>query len=284
MCINCLPSRVGGCQNLDVPAIPSAPCPVPGPPPSSSISLPDPPSAASISVPNPPPQPIYHVYAPSPPTPPLQRLPSWDSIFALRCSTLQHVPKGARDVWADLITGVFSAIVDNPSNSDNWRKLFLLPRCVLANGDRLGWRELLTIVRRRIRRWQSGAIVALWGEAVASVSAKSHRGSRGRREMKPEALQASNVRRAKLATQAGQYRKGIQALTSEGLSPASGSSRGNVDQTSSISSPSTPFNHTSTTYFRPSPLCVPGPSVLPFQLRSWSLSQPSEGSYPLSDC
>ena len=79
-------------------------------------------------------------------------------------------------------------------------------------------------MRRRIRRWQSGDIVALWGEAVASVSAKSHRGSRGRREMKPEALQASNVRRAKLATQAGQYRKGIQVLTSEGLSPASESS------------------------------------------------------------
>ena len=208
---------MGGCQNLDVPALPSAPCPVPDPPPSSSISLPDPPSAASISVPNPPPQPIDHVYAPSPPTPPLQRLPSWDSIFALRCSTLQHV----RDVWADLITGVFSAIVDNPSNSDNcYQDVSANP----SNGDTLGWRELLTIVRRRIRRWQSGDIVALWGEAVASVSAKSHRGSRGRREMKPEALQASNVRRAKLATQAGQYRKGIQALTSEGLSPASESS------------------------------------------------------------
>ena len=205
---------MGGCQNLDVPALPSAP------PPSSSISLPNPPSAASISVPNPPPQPIDHVYAPSPPTPPLQRLPSWDSIFALRCSTLQHV----RDVWADLITGVFSAIVDNPSNSDNCSFSYQDVSANPSNGDTLGWRELLTIVRRRIRRWQSGDIVALWGEAVASVSAKSHRGSRGRREMKPEALQASNVRRAKLATQAGQYRKGIQALTSEGLSPASESS------------------------------------------------------------
>ena len=28
VCINCLPSRVGGCQNLDVPALPSAPSPV----------------------------------------------------------------------------------------------------------------------------------------------------------------------------------------------------------------------------------------------------------------
>ena len=42
--------------------------------------------------------------------------------------------------------------------------------------------------------------------------------------MKLEALQASNVRRAKLATQAGQYRKGLWALTSEGLASASESS------------------------------------------------------------
>ena len=42
-----------------------------------------------------------------------------------------------------------------------------------------------------------------------------------RRETSPESLQAINIRRAKLATQAGQYRKGIQALTSEGLAPTS---------------------------------------------------------------
>ena len=131
------------------------------PPPSASIPVPDSPPAASIPMPDPLPQLIDHVSAPPPSTPSPQRLPSWDSIFALRCSTLQHVPKGARDDWADLITGVFSAIVDNLSNSDNWHKLFLLPRCVIANpsnGDRLGWRELLNIVRRHIRRWQSGDI------------------------------------------------------------------------------------------------------------------------------
>ena len=41
------------------------------------------------------------------------------------------------------------------------------------------------------------------------------------RETSPESLQAINIRRAKLATQAGQYRKGIEALTSEGLAPTS---------------------------------------------------------------
>ena len=61
-----------------------------------------------------------------------------------------------------------------------------------------------------VKRLQSVDIVDLWEEAVASLSTKSQRGSRGsrcRREMKPEALQASNVRCAKLATQAGQYRR-----------------------------------------------------------------------------
>ena len=70
-------------------------------------------------------------------------------------------------------------------------------------------------MRRRIRRWQSGDIVDLWG---ASISSKPATGSRGRREIKQEALQASNIRHA---AQADQYRKGIQALTSEGLAPAS---------------------------------------------------------------
>ena len=165
---------------------------------------------------------------PTPPdsSPPLQRLPSWNSIVALHSNTLQHVPKGARNAWADLISNIFSAINANPSNPDNWLKLFLLPRCVLANprnGDRLGWRALQEIVRQRIRKWQRGEILDLWEEAVASANIKLHPGPRGKARgggKKPKALQEINVKRAKLAVQAGQYRKGIQALTPEGLAPA----------------------------------------------------------------
>ena len=54
----------------------------------------------------------------------------------------------------------------------------------------------------------------------ASANIKPHPGPRGKaREggKKPKALQEINVKRA---IQAGQYRKGIQALTSEGLAPA----------------------------------------------------------------
>ena len=265
VCINCFPNCVGGCHNLGVSASSpthspmsdppsSASLPIPSyppiPPPSTSFPIEPAPSSASLPIhfsPSIPPpstsltisalqspacssepahQPLDQASASSPPSL-SQHLPSWDSIVALRCSTLHHVPKGARDDWADLLTGTLSTIVENPSNVDKWGKLFLWPRCVLTNpsrGDRLGWRELLTIVRQRIRRWHSGDVVGLWEEAVASVSAKPNRGSRSRRETKAEALQASNVRRAKLATQAGRYRKAIQALTSEGLAPPSESS------------------------------------------------------------
>ena len=161
-------------------------------------------------------------------------LPSWDSVFSLRSSTLQHVPKGVRNAWASLVSSVFSAINHNPLVLDNWRKLFLLPRCILANplngdGDRLGWRKLQGIVNLRIRKWQRGEILNLWEEFVSSTTSIRHRrgnGSKGVKGSSPESLRAINVRRSKLVSRAGQYRKGIQALTSEGLAPTSESTLG----------------------------------------------------------
>ena len=223
VCTSCLPSRTGGCHNLAVPTCPPAPA-VPNPafaspttpapttlaPPSGQL----PPSGQSVAPPS--------GRAVAPPT-----LPPWDSVFSLRSSTLQHVLKGVRNAWAGLVSSVFSAINHNPLVLDNWRKLFLLPRCILANppnGDRLGWRKLQGIVNLRIRKWQRGEILNLWEEFVSSTTSIRHRrgnGSKGVKGSSPESLRAINVRRSKLATRAGQYRKGIQALTSEGLAPTS---------------------------------------------------------------
>ena len=187
VCTNCLPSRAGGCQNLDAPAPPTAPVPasVPLPPApilvsASSSCMSDPTS----TLPSPTSSPASTQSRSSPPP---EHLPSWSSIFALRSFTLQHIPKGARDAWAEVVHSVFSAINLNPADSANWRKLFLLPRCVLtipSNGDRLGWRELLDLVRRRIRKWQRGDILVLWEEAVASVNVKRRPGSRGKKRGK----------------------------------------------------------------------------------------------------
>ena len=97
----------------------------------------------------------------------------------------------------------------------------MLPRCVLsspANGDRLRWREILQLVRGRIRRWKSGDVMGLWSDHLANevIRAKRHRGRKS-----PDTVRSSNVRRAKRAIEAGQFRKAIQALTSDGLATPS---------------------------------------------------------------
>ena len=54
---------------------------------------------------------------------------------------------------------------------------------------------------------------------AAENTNQHHRGPK--KPLHPDVLRSSNVRRAKRAIEAGQYRKGIQALTSDGLAPAS---------------------------------------------------------------
>ena len=73
-------------------------------------------------------------------------LPTLDSILRVRLSTLQHVPKGARDAWAGLIAEQCSSIGQDPSNPHAWWKFFMLPRCILANPTR-GERTQLRITQ-----------------------------------------------------------------------------------------------------------------------------------------
>ena len=154
----------------------------------------------------------------SPPTVCLE-LPSLTNIFQAPCPTLKHVPKGVRDRWARVFKDCLSAVCDAPADLSRWSKLFMLAKCVLASpatGHRLHWREILALVRSRIDRWLAGDLVALWLEAVAGGKslAKRVQSSSG-------SQQSSNIRRAKLAVQDGQYSKAIKALTSDGLATPS---------------------------------------------------------------
>ena len=151
-------------------------------------------------------------------------LPDWCSIFSHYSPVIHHVPKGARNAWARLVFDTFSAINEDFSNPDPWCRLFMLPRCVLsnpANGNRLRWRELLNIVRSRIKRWQSNEVLDLWSDFLTGKGKINHQNRVPKKLSHPDRLRASNARRAKRAVEAGQYRKAIQALTSEGLAPAS---------------------------------------------------------------
>ena len=133
----------------------------------------------------------------------------WSSIFTTHFPTFQHIPKGARNAWAILVDNVFTSINKNFSDSESWRKLFMLPHCILSNpvnGHRLHWDEIL---KSRIDRWQSGDIDRLWSDYLDTV--------RSLKGPKSVSTISTNVRRAKRATEAGQYSKAIQALTSDGL-------------------------------------------------------------------
>ena len=145
-------------------------------------------------------------------------LTSLTTIFQAPCPTLKHVPKGVRDSWAMVVSECLSAVCDAPADLSRWSKLFMLAKCVLASpatAHRLHWQEILALVRSRIDRWLAGDLEVLWLEAVAGGKTLSkHVQSSGSR-------QSSNIRRAKLAVQDGQYSKAIMALTSDGLATPS---------------------------------------------------------------
>lgn len=125
---------------------------------------------------------------------------------------------------AAIVGDVFATINRDPANLDSWRRLFMLPRCILGNppnGNRLSWREILKKVRSKITRWQAGDVMGLWSEVLAGEELSNNRRKKKKSKLsEADTLRASNVGRAKRAIAAGQYRKGLQALSSEGLAPA----------------------------------------------------------------
>ena len=81
-------------------------------------------------------------------------------------------------------------------------------------GHRLRWREILGLVKSRIQRWVGGDLVTLWSEAVEGAQSLSRRS-------RSAPQRSINIRRAKMATQDGQYSKAIRALISDGLATPS---------------------------------------------------------------
>ena len=202
-CSHCLPGEAGNCHNtLPRVHLTSATPPFPPTPPSISPPASSGPSSQPSQVPTPS----------SPPTPGLV-LPSLPTVLQSSIPTLQHVPKGARDRWAGVLSDCLSAVVEDPADISCWSKVFMLAKCVLASpsaGHRLRWREVLRLVRTRIQRWVDGDLAALWSEAVAGAQSLSKR-------LLSTSQHSSNIRRAKLAVQDGQFSKAIKALTSDGL-------------------------------------------------------------------
>lgn len=142
-CVNCLPLRKGRCQNSlavrhapvtsavirasrgSVPLVPTPPGPTTSH--STLISGSTPPS---IPVTSSAPQDVHSSGSNSPEvsdSPTLsfcESLPPIHVIFKIQTSTLHHVPKGARDAWAEVVSEGFRAICSNRPDIDSWCKLF----------------------------------------------------------------------------------------------------------------------------------------------------------------
>ena len=193
-CTNCLPGRLLRCRNP-----PSSPSPAPP-------ALP--PSVRSDD-------------ADAHPATPINALPSLDSITRLPSPTFHHVPKGARDDWALLLDEVLTSLTASPTQCKGWKKLFMLPRCILSNlsrGGRSHSGDYLKSVRSRIRKWREGKISELWEEAVAQDKKfNAHLSRCNLSDQFLDSLRHSNVSRARHAVKDGQYQKVLQSLTSADL-------------------------------------------------------------------
>lgn len=127
-------------------------------------------------------------------------LPSLDSILGVKLPTLQHVPKGTRDAWADIL--MFGSITSIPSDLVSWLKCFMVAKCVLFNlakGGHCSWRDTLKEVRSRIKRLSDGDLTGLLSEVLEEEKRLKCR--RKPRKVTQEFLQEDNARRARHAVE-----------------------------------------------------------------------------------
>ena len=236
LCVSCLPGSLGRCQNQPHGQAAAAPASIavttsclpfhllqPSQPSIPVNSAPPHPPVSSSQTSSAPCGPISpSLFQPVATSTTIATLPDIVEVVKARIPTLHHVPKGARTAWAKVLHHILTGVSSCPTSLDHWTKLFLAPKCLLASpirGNRLGWREIQSLVLSRIRHWESGDIAALWQLSLAESRSRSQRHSPS--TSRKAALQSSNARRAKHAVEAGKFNKAIRALTFEGLASAS---------------------------------------------------------------
>ena len=201
-CSHCLPGDSGKCHNN----LPRDVSPTASTSASQAARQLDAPAVTSASS---SPIPAIPAATPTPSLPPLS------TIIQSHIPTLQHVPKGARDLWPLILGNCLSSVVSSPDDVNQWSRLFMLAKCVLASpaaGHKLRWREILRRVKSRLQRWSDGDLAGLWSEALEDGRSLARRSGKATSSSTPH-----NIRSARLAVQEGQYSKAIKALTSNGL-------------------------------------------------------------------
>ena len=146
-------------------------------------------------------------------------LPSLDSIFRLRVSTLHHVPKAARNAWVHVFGEAVQAICLDPSSEEVWVKFFMLAKCILAKpprGGRCHWPVTQKCVQARLAKWRTGEVMYLWERVIEDNTQLNRRLQKlSFKTPSNESLRSANARRARRAVENGHYRKAIQSLIRE---------------------------------------------------------------------
>ena len=97
-------------------------------------------------------------------------LPTLDDVSSSKVRTLKHVPKKARQLWAQALTRAL-ALVNETQSVEAWTELLMLPKCVLLappRGVKKNKNQAAAFTLDRLSCWLTGERTTLWEEATSS--------------------------------------------------------------------------------------------------------------------
>lgn len=158
-----------------------------------------------------------------------QALPPLQEVMAARVRTLKHIPKKARQQWAQALTQAI-ALVNETQSAEAWTQLLMLPKTVLLAPPRGGKKhatQAAAFTLDRLACWQAGERATLW-EDVAAKHSKKHQ-----KTETPE----DRRKRAEALCREGFDRKACASLISSGILPESRTTRDEIKKLHPQSSP-----------------------------------------------
>jgi hypothetical protein len=144
-------------------------------------------------------------------------LPLLGEVMATRVRTLKHIPKKARQLWAQALTQAI-ALVNETQSVEAWTQLMMLPKATLLAPPRGGKRhraQAATYTLDRLACWQAGERATLWEDVTGKQSQK---------RQKPETSE-DRRKRAEALCREGFDRKACASLISNGILPESPDTR-----------------------------------------------------------
>ena len=168
-----------------------------------------------------------HSYAQAPPPlpqqPPNVPFPNIKDVLSTHVPTVRHIPKSARGVWARVLTDVIYGVINNIASEQHWALLFAAPKCVLAapkwNGND-HHHQVADLIKARAESWRKCEFIDLWKEVSAPLAPRQ----KGKQSnVAPTSQADQNRRRCLRLVQDGQFSRGIQALSSDGIDQSSAS-------------------------------------------------------------